>query len=235
MFGKFHSKSLVFITLGFLTLLSCRKFEHTNPLDPDYEGPTPTKIKEEVVNIQESPNVTLSDSSNGIFVFTYSGSTPNIDKGSVLVGTEGRGYIRRVTGVNILDQNRISYQTEQGCLTDVFVSTDFDTSLILDISKGEPSLFKSMSGIRIDQNGHIHLENLVLFEGNIQGASIKVTIPNGIIKFKPGFDIGLIIDFTGVSYFITEANGTIEFDCDIVLEASKEIEYNHEIRTRFSK
>ena len=169
---------------------------------------------------------------NGQYI--YQEDVSGIQPGSVLVSSDGMGYMRKVIGIQ-RSENGTILETEEAALTDVVTQMQLSDSLILTMSddnrafiNGKPVPVHSFylipgAKIRSDKSG-IDLSG-VLFSFNIivgdTIGKIKASIPQGHILFEPviyrDLDIGFIPP--RVNYFSLTAGGEIDFNLDVKVEA----------------
>ncbi len=190
-------------------LMSCGK-DSKSPTEPDNNTGSQTIIADEAKVIDVQPNLSLQTITDNTITYSYTGGTPDIATGDVLVSGEGEGYLRRVTGVSA-SANELTVQTEQAVLTDIIEKGEIDTTLTLDF--GAMKVAKMAEGVSI-QDEVIDLSNVSL-TGVIGDADYDFTITNGSISFEPGLNIGVQIDESRIQEFHAIANGTLEFNFDI--------------------
>ena len=136
--AKIHSiilpnlwKSIIVFILGCAILfMDCSKPEHSNPLDPLYEGET-TIIQQDIFNLSTLADITVTDTTGGSFTISYTGDKPAIDVGSILVSEDGGGYLRKVTSVQEPDAATLTCQTQQAAITDAVIQGNADTTFAL--------------------------------------------------------------------------------------------------------
>lgn len=156
----------ILFTLVLLLVACSQKREHSNPLDPLYNGPITYVISSKVINIDSKTNLALIDSSNGIFKFSYTGPKPDISTGNILVGSEGYGYLRYVTSIKSSSSNQIIVETRQASLTEAVSLGSIDTTMILTPGGSNYRLLKALSGVKV-QDSFIDLSNVILYSGKI--------------------------------------------------------------------
>ena len=165
-------------------------------------------------------------------VLTFTNSMPDLRKGSIItVDLDTMGYLRRVTELKI-EGNRITLQTEQAYLNDVFVTKDFklNSDLI------EPNQFISKKSIPgdiskalTDKSGFIHPVKIIFqdskgvyTEKSVFEMSLEQKDARKIINFYRDFSNTDLYGRQGdnVHFYISEGHVSVlsnlvcEFDWD---------------------
>jgi sulfatase modifying factor 1 len=205
----------VVVVMLVLTAVSCKK-KPTEPGDTeDY-----AVVNDNVVDTSTMNNLSEPVVDGDTYSYTYTGTAPSIQVGDVLVGQTGYGYMRKVTGVQTLN-NQIVCQTEDACIEDVISEGYF---------KGSAQL--TMPGS--EKTDGIELEPVFLDEGVTysKGRGIQITskvllatgqcnlrIKNSSINFEPNVtfehDISSLFN---INYIDVSATG--ELTENLCVEAS---------------
>ncbi len=153
-----------------------------------------------VIMVDEQDSLSLSSVAGATFTYSYTGLPPSIEAGDVVMSIDTGGYLRKVTSVNIFG-NQIKVNTVQASLADAFDKISFDTTLTLSLNNSMLNKTKSWgkqpflaSGVQIS-DGKLVLDDITLFDGNINGQPASVKISSASFDFEPelkvGWDIGL--------------------------------------------
>lgn len=89
------------------------------------------RVDTATVVVDSTSTYLVSDSvqqAAGTYVFAFNGSSPAIRVGSVIVGAQGGGFLRRVTGAST-SGNQMILQTTQATLSDILKSGTFQTNI----------------------------------------------------------------------------------------------------------
>ncbi len=221
------------ISIGLLTLLifviNCDDRKHTNPLDPDFSGNRNTILADKVIAVDSEPSISLEDTTAGTYTFSFTGKKHQFQDGSIIVGSTGKGYLRKVISFQVTGDNRIVCQTEQARLTELFEKVKIDTSFKLEMINS--NLKKSMMEPEFSLEEHrINVSGYQLYNSVINGCNLSITIAKGIITFEPDIDFGLEIDVWGINHARGIASGRLKGDFDLLVEVTKEINHEREIK-----
>ena len=224
-------------------ILSCSKDDNT-PTGP----------------VDENPDVVLSDSTVVIdttkvsepiiegddYTFTFTGDTPDIIEGDIILGQTGGGYLRRVTGVTI-QGNQMILETVQATLTEAFEELEVQGNFSLSI--GDSSVTNSVDNASkfgetfyldgvTGADGGLNLHNVELFDAVVSqgGRSIElcVSISEGRIEYEPDVDIGLEIHWFTLEEFHAIAESELVCDMELECTASAALNLLEGHRTIFS-
>jgi hypothetical protein len=189
-------------------------------------------VSEKTVVLEEKEDVSLKDITDSTYIFEFSGAKPKISEGDVLVGSEKGGYLRRIKSATIED-DKITVETGFATLTDAIIKGSLDTTIQLNIARtpkqGEQTsrLIYAAKGVSVAE-GVIPLSGVQLFSGTIGSAKVEVSITKGSIEFDPVLDLGFEID-NGIKEFHAIAEGYLNYDCELLVDASDAFNYSHEI------
>ena len=202
---------------------------------PTSTDPYGTKISTKAVVITGSEGISLYDIIGSTYIFRLTGHAPDIEKGSIIVGTEEGGYIREALSVDRVD-NRLIVETKAASLTDAVYSGRTDTlihfgSFQTVVNDSRSSSRMSSRGAPIGSSGSIrlNLSGLTLYSGMRGGVTVDVTILEGSIEFDPELSVGIGIRDRTIEEFQAIAEGTIVIDTDVSVYVTGEIDLSYEI------
>ena len=241
------SAFLLLTICSFLLLQSACKKENEEEPEPPPTNDTELIVNENVAIIDETSLNLVSTSeelNQGIYKYQYSGTAPNYNTSTVIVGQEGYGYMRKVTSIS-QSGNEITLQTSQAKLTDVIdqfyinesskLTLSKKKSLKVDDSFAEMKIIYLAEGVSFnetkDTKGSISLSGTELFSGTVGSANLTAKITSGSISFEPTFKREIKIGLTSphIKKLLLSAEGSIDFDCDLQLVCSGPVNYNKEI------
>ena len=127
----------------------------TTPNNPPGSNPDSTLIKKVYV-IDSTKLVLTSDSillSAGRFEYTFTGTAPQFKAKDVIVGVTNGGYIRRISSIN-MQSNRVTLETTQGTMEDIFTNAHFSFSTGVD----------SLHGGKMQSESDFDLSGMMLYE-----------------------------------------------------------------------
>lgn len=186
-----------------------------------------TVVLKDNVRIVENSSIILTSNptmlSNGIYEYTFVTSPPPFDNGDILLGSINGGYLRKISS-SVISGNKVTYQTSQGNLEDVFKQGYFSFNL-----KTDSLLNKSLS------DEFIYLfDNVTL----LQEGPITIKLKNGNINMNPDFNFKF--DFSGFkisSFEVGCQNATFNSTFELNITASQQATLLEKIDTlkRFSK
>jgi hypothetical protein len=218
--------NVIYIAL-MVFIVTCRIRENTNPLDPQYEGPIDYVVSDKIFSIDKLNNVSVVDTTGGVYTMIYTGPKPDISKGTILTGSEGYGYLRYVTSVQSVGSNKIKAQTRQAALTEAVIMGSIDTTITL-MTEGENyKLKRAIHGVKVKE-GFIDLTDITLYNGKVSNVDLKVKILRGRVTFNPSLHLGCRIEDNEVVEFDAIVRGQLIFDCDLECDVSSPLNFNHE-------
>lgn len=91
-------------------------------------GGSENKLSEITIIVEQDTTMQLSSIDGDIYTYYYTGSTPNVQPGSILLSSEGNGYLREVITVQDLGGTMV-VNTEQASLTDAFEELHVKTTI----------------------------------------------------------------------------------------------------------
>ncbi len=116
-----------------ISLLNCKKGSSNVDITPT--PPVTDTVLNKNVHVIDSTKLILNPDSTllnqGHFEYTVVGSFPTINVNDIIVGSTNGGYIRRVSSIDN-QQNKISFETTQGTMEDVFQNTGFNFTTNMD-------------------------------------------------------------------------------------------------------
>lgn len=169
-------------------------------------------VSQDVRVVDDINTLSLDTDSGDDYTFVYTGNgVPPVEPGDILVGTEGDGYLRRVSAVK-------SVVTKANGMKSVAINTEFcsldevveEGSLELD----EPIAFTAddfaKSGIKIAKAGTtlLDLSGKKIYDED----GITVTITKGTVDFAPSMDVEVELKLLRPVY--AKAAATAEFTLD---------------------
>jgi hypothetical protein len=229
---------LLALSIAFISLPSCKKDKDsqptTNPETPSSTNnptvtPTPTvNLKENVVAV-DSTKATLNPDTNlinaGIYEFTgINGSSPGQFKvGDVIVGSQGGGYIRRITAIT--KQSPLTLQTTQASMEDVFRDTQFGFTLNMDDMKQRSSQTTAFT---------FPLNNITLY----QDGPVNIELTSGSISMDPNWKFDFEFAWLNIKTFemsSLNSNFSANFVVDVTASQSADIPERIEKLVSFKK
>jgi hypothetical protein len=214
--------------LALMVLTTCKKDNN----DPN-NNPSDT-LQANVKLIDKNISHLVSDSiqlSQGIYKFDFTGTPPVIAVGDVIVGAEGRGFLRKVTAVSS-QGNMVTFLTEEADMGDLFNNAKFSfqtgiPSSKTDKSKGAGAQNLKINylapGVKLSPEGFDYdFSNTVIYQGG--GVTFKIT--NGTAHFDPNF-VGEVEYFLGIpikiSCYTEKADLTVSCNLNLKAAGSAEI------------
>lgn len=89
------------------------------------------KLKDNVIVTDQNASISLISAINDTYTYSYTGASPPIKTGDILLSGKGNGYLRKV--ISVQHQNgTLVVKTEQASLTDVFEELHMKETIILD-------------------------------------------------------------------------------------------------------
>lgn len=193
----------------------------------------------QVANVLDSTRVRLIPDSvsaaAGVFTFdtANAGGVGAIARGQVIVGTQGGGFLRRVTDVTS-SGTRLTVRTTPAALTDVVRSGGFRGTTHVSLtgptagamSHHSPSgritwqapQIAAAAGPVTIRNGEILLNDVELYN---DGAGTSLKFADGRVKFEPDFSIDFDVNGGAVNRLEASATGTLSFDGNYQLQLAR--------------
>lgn len=123
-----QNKFCLLIAVFSILIIGCSKDDNVI-VNPPPAG-NDLKIKGNVKTIDTSA-VLQSDStqiSQGVYIFQYQSTPPTISDNSIIVGIQGEGFLRKVSGTSI-SGNNLTLTTEDATMEDIFESGSFNFNI----------------------------------------------------------------------------------------------------------
>jgi hypothetical protein len=185
--------------------------------DPDVYISSNTAI------IDQIPDLSFDGADGTTFTFDYTGDPPSIPAGTVIVGSENGGYLRKVTGSMVQD-GKLQLETTEASLVDALIEGSVQTDI--DLSLPEPGMLSEQTDwpyiapcARIE-NGGVRLDSCPIYSGTFGDAWVNATVTDGYVKFEPDFDFGFEVDDTSIVEIHGIITGTAYLDLDLEIDAS---------------
>lgn len=206
---------LILLSISISLFTSCKK-DKKNPLIEESNSPTsPTLTWEPLelwpnVHVMDSVKYTLDLSpsliNNGTYQFSFTGSTPTILSGDIIIGHQGLGYIRKVTSV-VVNTNTIVLQTTQGTMADVFKNGEFNFNMNMD------SMHQKVASSGFSYS----INNKTIYQNGV----LNIVLNNGQIDLNPNWFFDFGFNSSGINYFVMEStNGTLNGNFKATVTAS---------------
>jgi len=206
---------------------------HCDPFYSDTTHVSVYRLKEKVVLVELEGLQLISDTlelADGSYRFI--GDQGDIDIGSIIVSSDGAGYLRKVTGITIAGDT-ISLETEQGTMEDVFDDFYLENTIVITLDQNKKSMAGARRipmeritlppGVKFRSSGiGLDFSNTVIYSDN----NITVGIEEGIINFEPSIDV--VFDFgwlTGLKHMEFVASGMVESDFDFYIQCTQAVNY----------
>jgi chitodextrinase len=183
--------------------------------------------------VLDSTAVTLvsRDDSTGIYVFrVIRGPPPAADTGTILVGAEDGGYIRRVLHSTLVG-NLLTVATAPALVEEAVQDGDFSATVFSDSESGVPQAGQTWfgpwtttymaPGVGLDAAGRCCSLNGLGFSIKIAGqtppinGTLDFTVKQGDVVFAPRIDIGGHFGFFRLKNFHATAGGDLGLNLDL--------------------
>ncbi len=190
------------------------------------------RLERNVVIIGDDSPMTLEQIEDSTYVFSIVEYPLDIEVGDILIGSEGEGYVRLVTGVETA-AGRMILHTTRSQLTDAVISggTEFVSSVgfgSLQITKAKGSIDLAPGAVLT--SGGIDLSGLTLFEREIEGLPASIMIDEGYVEFNPAITLGLGLMDNAVTVFRSVTEGLLSYSCAITAVIPSEVSTGGEMR-----
>jgi formylglycine-generating enzyme required for sulfatase activity len=189
-------------------------------------------ISEQVVVVDTLQTQVLDVGENTVTFLLAHPDSLGMEVDDILVGTASQPFLRRVVQID-QNGNQVIVTTSPATLVEAIQQGELHESFQLADSAGglfslQVNYLAPGVGVSRDQRS-ISLDGVVLFEGEHEGASVSLTIPDGNIDFTPQIDFQLEVSNHRLQEFRLVAGGELQFDCDVLAQTSGEIGLEHEI------
>jgi predicted GH43/DUF377 family glycosyl hydrolase len=161
------------------------------------------------------------------YKFDYSGTPPEIEPGDILMGSEKGGYLRKVESVQDTGSSLIIY-TSQATLEDAIVQGHL--TALLDFNHHGSSQAQSTANPRSAAEVYdypplvVPLSGLELYSDEF----ITVEIPDGEVSFAPRIEVDMVFDSQKLTYFLTTASGSLDFNFDLLATGDGDFDIHQE-------
>ena len=148
-------------------------------------------LAKEVLIVEKDTAMTLDSVKDNTFTYSYSGSSPKVQSGDILISEKGGGYLKKV--ISVQDQSgTLIVNTEQASLTDAFEELHLQETITLDGNIKQ----KGTQGIERQSAGTGGSVGVKIANFNFTGSDdYDVSFDDVDFNFTPTFDI--IIDISG--------------------------------------
>lgn len=185
--------------------------------DPD------VSISPNTVIVDEIRELSFDHIAGTTLVFDYAGGPPHIPIGTVVVGSEGGGYLRKITRATA-EGGKIELETTDASLVDALIEgsmqTDIDLSLPGEGALLDPADWPYISPCATIENGGVRLDSCIIYSGTFGDAWVTASIPEGYVKFEPDFDFGFEVDDSSIVEVHGIITGTVYLDLELEIDAS---------------
>ena len=205
------------------------------PTEPDGGADQEIVISEETFIVDDVEDVWFDHADSNTVVLGYAGEPPDLQADDILVAGEGGGYLRKVVSVTV-DGAILIVETSDATLSDVIEKGTLQFEGVLDPwgamrERGTLEQFKStaLPGVSIDEDGW-HFSNVDLFDDDVGGVELEVTITEGMLHFTPDFDLGAHYGLLqGVTEFHAIAEGNIDLMLEVAASVSAALEHGDDV------
>ena len=211
---RLRYRALVFFTLfASVTVSGCND---ENPTSPSALSSW-VRLERNVVIISDDSPITLEQIEDSTYVFSFAGGPTPIEVGNILICSQGKGYVRLVTGIESTSQ-RIFIQTTNAWLTDAVIYGGTETLSSIGFGSGElagPKSAIELAPCAVLTSGGVDLSGLTLYEGEVGGEAASIRIEEGYVEYNP--DIAIDLGFAGhaVQMFRCVTEGTLSYRFDV--------------------
>ncbi len=182
------------------------------------------RIEQNVVIIDEDGPITLEQIEDSTYVFSIIEYPLDIEVGDILVGSEGDGYVRLVTGVET-SAGKIILDTEQSRLTDAVISGGTNITGSIGFGSGQVAGAKNsidLASGAVQTSGGIDISGLTLFEDEIEGQAASIRIEAGYIEYNPEITMTLDLRDNTVNAFRWVTGGALSYSCTVAADIPAE-------------
>ncbi len=182
------------------------------------------------------------------YVFRFPYEAPRVYAGHIVIGSEGEGYLRRVTDVSI-SGDRMILQTTRARFTEAV--RHGETEAVIPIGFGSstsmvsaparapsepdhhpsaalPRYVRCAEGV-IPSGGGIDISGLELFEEDISGYPASIRIEKGFVGFDPSVHLILRIQNGAIGKLETRAEGEFTLECDLSIDIPETMDVGGEM------
>jgi hypothetical protein len=192
-------------------------------LGPVVSDDSDVSISSNTAIIDQIADLSFDGVDGTTYTFDYTGGPPSIPAGTVIVGSENGGYLRKVTG-SMVQEGKLQLETTDASLVDALiegsVQTDIDLSLPEPGTLSEQTDWPYIAPCASIENGGVRLDSCPIYSGTFGDAWVNATITDGYVKFEPDFDFGFEVDDTSIVEIHGIITGTVYLDLDLEIDAS---------------
>jgi hypothetical protein len=192
----------------------------------DSVGDSDVQLNSELRLLENHPNCedveVAADSLTYLWATDASGV--DVEVGSILVGAKGGGYVRRVSSVDA-SGTTLTVGTEPASLADAIVAGD----MVMPLVPGD-GWAQCPDGVACSLLDVIDISGTVLFDGDVGGVPLRVTIPTGTLQFSPSVDFEMNVGFPGrIKHLSGLVTGAFTADIQVEAETGGAINFAEEI------
>ncbi len=233
-------KAVLVLLLVLIAPSGCGKDKDDDGLMDPPPSADETQISDNVV-VANAAGLSLTSKTETELNFSYQGSDPQVEPGDILVGTEQGGYLRHVSSVEDTGDG-VRITTTEATLVDAIQTGTLNRTLSFDPESLEKAAAEGtylgsrvnylQKGVRVDGLDLISLNDVMIFDGQVQGDHGEVRaharIVSGSLSFSPDLEIGFEVEDSRVKEFHTIAGGQIDFDASLEIDVSGGLNYSPE-------
>jgi DNA-binding beta-propeller fold protein YncE len=201
-------------------------------LDPDQPD-----IASRVVVLTGEQGLRLHGVDGSSYIYRVLGGYPEIKQGTVLIGSEMDGYIRRVLSIS-RSGNVLTIETEAASLAEAVISGSTDTVIRFDPqgllahadmvsdtgSDPSPRVFAAAGAIGFD------LAGLTLYSGEHEGVAVAVAFTAGRFEFTPELSLHMRFRDNSIEEFRAIENGIVSIDSRVSVSALGAVDLSRETK-----
>lgn len=209
------TKILLLTASATLLLSSCDREESEDPIPQEQ---IETVLNEDVAVITEFDielQLDETDFEAGTLVYeSYDPQDSEIEVGTIIIGEEGEGYIRRVVEKTV-NGSQLILLTEQATMEDVFLSGEFDFELDFNDFEQIRSFQFTLPDTNLYSNG-----------------PLSIDLNNANLSLDPNWHLDFRFEDSSIDYFEFSTEGSsYAASADIVVSASQSITLLDEVDT----
>lgn len=229
---KIYLKILSLLLISILCFTSCEKGDDTPGEQNDNQDPNAITADNVEVILTENSELVSSESelSSGIYKIQFNETPPEIEVNDIIVGDEGYGFLRRITGISS-SGNELTMQTTQANMEDVFGNTNINFTTNLAALRGTGSVDSISSinyqrtnyerfaeGVSKSDNGFLFDFADVIINSN---PSVSLRLSGGSITYSPNYVFDLNYSLFSIDKFEFSTQGT-EFNAEVIVNLDAE-------------
>lgn len=227
------------IALLAAALLPC--CDADSPTEPETDRPAPFIVMNTHV-IDAGGEFTLLHRDGDTFVIRPAAEAPRIAFGHIILGTDGGGFISRVTRVRETP-TALVLETTPASVTDAIVVGDIDMTIA--VGTGSPPRRDEANGTRVRSargwtarrrapgvmlaEDGLDLGGVTLLDTGTGERPGTISITNGTVSFDPTVTIGASVRGASIERLTAAVGGALRFDCDLSVDLPEPIEAAGEV------